>query len=158
MTLEDVARLQGISLAEAADLIERTRARLIAEVQQDAARPYNPDKYGHYGSEEGPRHYEQFVNEVAPMAIEVLSGDSAGAIHLIYYYGVKGQRKYTPYTAANAALAGGKRVGRPAKDTADQRTRRLVFLATEAEEAAILAHVPPGRNFSDWARETLSKA
>lgn len=54
-----------------------------------------------------------------------------------------------------AALFQVERRGRPAKTEAARRTRRMVFLATEAEEAAILACVPPGRDFSDWAREQL---
>lgn len=48
--------------------------------------------------------------------------------------------------------------GRPAKADADRRVRRMVFLATEDEAAAILARVPAGQDFSDWAREALKHA
>jgi hypothetical protein len=46
-------------------------------------------------------------------------------------------------------------VGRPAKDAADKQGQRMTFLVTEDQRAAILARVPPGRDFSDWAREKL---
>lgn len=45
--------------------------------------------------------------------------------------------------------------GRPPKADADKRSQRLVFMATPDEEAAIRARVPPGRDFSDWARQVL---
>lgn len=53
------------------------------------------------------------------------------------------------------AAASPRGPGRPPKPDADRRTRRLVLLATEAEAAAILARIPAGQEFSDWARERL---
>jgi hypothetical protein len=48
--------------------------------------------------------------------------------------------------------------GRPPKEAADKRTERMVLLATPADRAAILARVPMGRDFSDWALEVLKQA
>lgn len=156
MTLDDVARLQNITLDEATLLIERNRQWMMDEVRKDQARPVE-QRLGPHDAR-ARREHERFQQQVCPMALELLQQDTPGVIHMIYTYGVLGNRNYTPYTAANAALAGGKRVGRPAKDAADKRTRRMVFLATDVEADAILARVPAGQDFSDWARETLKQA
>lgn len=42
-----------------------------------------------------------------------------------------------------------------AKQVREPRTEYIGFVVTRAEKAAILARVPPGRDFSDWARAQL---
>jgi hypothetical protein len=156
MTLEDVARLQNITLDEAAGLIERTRQWMLEEIRKDQARPFE-QRLGPR-DDRARREHERFQQQVCPMAIELLQRQTPGTTNLIYTYGVLGNRNYTPYTAANAELAGGKRAGRPAKADADKRSERMVLLATPADRAAILARVPAGRDFSDWALEVLKHA